>query len=91
MMTIEQTVEIPANRRLTLDLDVPEDLPLGLAKVEVTFTPAVPRPKKPTVTADDLCGIAMDSSLTVERFLSMKREELLLENEKEARIWGNRK
>jgi hypothetical protein len=87
-MTIEQIIEIPANRRLSLNLDVPDNLPLGLAKVEVTFTPVLPQPKKRKVTADDLCGLTMDSNLTVERFLAMRREELLLENEKEARVWG---
>ena len=36
-MTIEQTVEIPANHRLTID--VPSDVPAG--RVVITFTPAV--------------------------------------------------
>ena len=36
-MTIEQTIEIMPNRRLELDL--PLELPLGRAKVELTITP----------------------------------------------------
>ena len=36
-MTIEQTVEIPADRRIFLDL--PTELPVGKVKVELTFTP----------------------------------------------------
>jgi hypothetical protein len=36
-MTIEQTVEIPANHRLTLDL--PDDIPVGTAKIELTVYP----------------------------------------------------
>jgi hypothetical protein len=36
-MTIEQTIEIPPNRRLVLDL--PFELPIGRAKVELTVTP----------------------------------------------------
>ena len=36
-MTIEQTIEIPANRRIILDL--PPELPVGKAKVELTITP----------------------------------------------------
>jgi len=36
-MTIEQTIEIPPNRRLVLDL--PFELPVGRAKVELTVTP----------------------------------------------------
>jgi hypothetical protein len=36
-MTIEQTIEIQANRRLELDL--PFELPLGRARMELTITP----------------------------------------------------
>ena len=36
-MTIEQTVDIPASRRVFLDL--PLDLPVGRAKVAFTITP----------------------------------------------------
>ncbi|MCL2880986.1 MAG: hypothetical protein FWF29_12150 [Treponema sp.] len=41
-MTIEQTVEITADRRIFLDL--PPELPIGRVKVELTLTPlsAVP-------------------------------------------------
>jgi len=34
-MTIEQTVEIPANRRLTLE--IPEEVPVGKARVLIQF------------------------------------------------------
>jgi hypothetical protein len=36
-MTIEQTIEIQSNRRLELDL--PFELPLGRARIELTITP----------------------------------------------------
>ena len=36
-MTIEQTIEIPPNHRLVLDL--PFELPVGKAKVELTVIP----------------------------------------------------
>ena len=36
-MVIEQTIEILPNRRLELDL--PSELPLGRARVELTITP----------------------------------------------------
>jgi hypothetical protein len=35
-MTIEQTIDVPASRRLTLD--IPPEIPIG--KVILTFTPA---------------------------------------------------
>ncbi|GMO11297.1 MAG: hypothetical protein Ta2A_19500 [Treponemataceae bacterium] len=34
-MTIEQTVEIPASRRLTLDFALPKSVPQGSAKIKV--------------------------------------------------------
>ena len=37
-MTIEQTVEIPASRRIFLDL--PLELPVGKARVEIKVSPA---------------------------------------------------
>ncbi|MCL1992968.1 MAG: hypothetical protein FWG66_08480 [Spirochaetes bacterium] len=48
-MTLEQTIEIPASRRIFLDL--PHDLPVGRAKVEFTITPE-PEPK-PKAGADE--------------------------------------
>jgi len=36
-MTIEQTIEVPANRRISFDL--PFELPVGKTKVELTLTP----------------------------------------------------
>jgi hypothetical protein len=38
-MTIEQTIEIPADRRLVLDL--PEDIPAGTAKMTLSISPQV--------------------------------------------------
>jgi hypothetical protein len=36
-MTIEQTIEVPPNHRVSLDL--PYELPVGKTRVELTFTP----------------------------------------------------
>jgi hypothetical protein len=36
-MTIEQTIEVPSNHRVFLDL--PYELPVGKTKVELTLTP----------------------------------------------------
>jgi len=36
-MTIEQTIEIPSSRRITIE--VPPGLPAGKTKVELSFTP----------------------------------------------------
>ena len=41
-MTARQTVEIPDNHRIFLDL--PRDLPVGKTRVELTFTPLAENP-----------------------------------------------
>jgi hypothetical protein len=62
-MTIEQTVEIPVNRRILLDL--PQNLPSGKARVEVRVTPVTEVPPQEPVDrllamtdAIDLCDSA---------------------------------
>jgi hypothetical protein len=40
MTTIQQTVDIPADRRLRLDVALPEDSPLGPVKVELRLKSA---------------------------------------------------
>jgi hypothetical protein len=48
MNTIRQTVHIPADRRLRLDLTLPEDIPEGQAEMTVILSP----------TADAISGSA---------------------------------
>jgi hypothetical protein len=40
-MSITQTVEIPASRRVHLDFEVPVEIPVGKAQVEVKVIPFV--------------------------------------------------
>jgi predicted nucleic acid-binding protein len=62
MVTIEQTVDVPADRRLHLDLLLPQTVPSGRTNVVLVFpTPAVenkevPRPyrTKPIPTIEEL-------------------------------------
>jgi len=85
-MTIEQTVEIPANYRIFLNL--PPELPVGKAKITIT-----PQPEKPAAniydTVTKLRGLAkeMGSSLTVEGFLEMRKEDLRLEEAKYRKLF----
>jgi hypothetical protein len=79
-MTIEQTVDIPADHRLTID--VPCEIPAG--KVTLTFTPVATDPfaavgAKNKAAWEKLRELAKDSTLTVERFLEMKRADRVLE------------
>ena len=39
MTTINKSIEIPADRRLRLDLALPEDLPMGRAELRLTINP----------------------------------------------------
>jgi hypothetical protein len=85
-MTIEQTIEVPASRKLTLE--IPPEIPMG--KVILTLTPAQganPDESLEQLTAElrDLCK---DSTLTTERFFEMRREDLELEEAKYRRIFG---
>ena len=43
-MTIEQTVDIMADRRLHLDFNVPDEIPVGKAQVELKVIPFVKKP-----------------------------------------------
>ena len=73
IMTIEQTIEIPADHRIFLDL--PHELPVGKAKVTVT-----PQTDKTVANGYEavasLRGLAkkMGSTLTVEHFLKERHE-----------------
>ena len=88
-MTIEQTIEIPADHRIFLDL--PLELPVGKAKITVT-----PQMEKSVANGYEavanLRGLAkkMGSTLTVERFLEMRQEDLLLEEAKYRRFFGEK-
>jgi hypothetical protein len=71
-MTIEQTVEIPASRRITIE--VPPELPIGKAKVELTITPET-MPKDKTVRP--LASFAgIDKGLdTMDAYFARKRAD----------------
>nr|AGS51806.1 hypothetical protein [uncultured bacterium contig00053] len=66
IMTIEQTVTIPADHRLFFEFLVPKEIPEGSARVEVKVTPVtnnqssnlIKNTNKPTPRADRLLGIA---------------------------------
>ena len=86
-MTITQTVEIPDNRRLHLDFEVPRELPAGKARLELKVIPFVKKEEKPepplkclvgvdTSRADQFLGIAANlGNITLEEL----RDEWLTE------------
>jgi hypothetical protein len=54
-MSVTQTVDIPADRRLHLDFEVPVDIPVGKAQIELRVIPFTNKQQKPAlVNADSL-------------------------------------
>ena len=64
-MTIEQTIDIPVDRRLHLDFEVPREIPAGKARVELKVIPFVKKQdamqenddNRATPRADRLLGV----------------------------------
>jgi hypothetical protein len=83
-MTIEQTVEVPASRRLTIT--VPQEVPVG--PVVLTFTPAKAKPRlSPEEAAARLRGICKGSTFTEDKFLEERRQETLREEAEYRRLF----
>ncbi|MDR0685740.1 MAG: hypothetical protein LBF83_11535 [Spirochaetaceae bacterium] len=76
-MTIEQTVEIPANYRLVLD--VPRKIPIGRAILTFTPAPAPVQRKIDPVKAEEarkrLCGMGKTDGHELDRFMAEKAAE----------------
>jgi hypothetical protein len=89
-MTIEQTVEIPANHRLTLE--VPLEIPAGRTRIELNFTPDhEPQKMSPGTWVNPLKGLCKGSKLTLERFKEMQHADIELENEIDQRLRSGNK
>jgi hypothetical protein len=88
-MTIEQTVEIPASRRVTFDL--PFSVPIGTAKAELTLTPelaAAPVPVERDVQKypwEEAIGMFRDAKFSSEKLFDERARDLLRE---EAKLFG---
>jgi len=62
-MTIEQTVEIPADHKIFFEFIAPNEIPAGPARVELKVTPVLEKNalkdmiNRPTPRADSLLGV----------------------------------
>jgi hypothetical protein len=90
VMTLQQTVTIPDSRELRLNFRLPQAIPAGRAKVEIIIIPEIQPQAVEEAWVNPLLGLCEDSSLTVDRFLEMKREEIALEEANDERLWSNR-
>ena len=95
-MTITQTVEITESRRLHFDLEIPPQVPTGKVRLETKVIPFSKKEEKPAAdpyeAITSLRGIAkkMGSTLTVDQFHEMMREDKALEEEKHNRLFQNK-
>jgi len=85
VMTIEQTVEIPVDRRIFSDL--PSSVPAG-AKAQISI--AIPSTFKSQSAAEPQAksfrGILKGKGISVERLREMQREDKSLEDAADSRI-----
>jgi len=84
-MSITQTIEIPANRRVHLDFDVPLDIPIGKAQIFVTPLAETPRTHTSLLSLRGSCK-RLD---TMEAYFERKRAEKKLENRNDRQETSN--
>ena len=71
-MMIEQTIEVPASRRVFLDL--PMELPVGKAKIQFTITPEVVQQREPEKSLKSLFGIDKELD-TMDAYFARKQAD----------------
>ena len=80
-MTITQTVEIPADYRISLEL--PRSVPAGaMAQVSITISTAFESQSgaEPAKQVKSFRGILKDKGISLERFREMQRQDKALED-----------
>ncbi|MDR1443347.1 MAG: hypothetical protein LBI94_00535 [Treponema sp.] len=78
-MVIKQTVEIPANRRLHLNLELPFTVPAG-TKAQVAINIPAPENSAPDMEIKFFRGILKGKGISLERFREMQREDKAIED-----------
>jgi len=77
-MTITQTVEIPADRRITLE--VPPQIPAGTtARFELIWYPVEKTANNIDTVLDKIWTFCKGTSISVDNFLEMRRHDKELE------------
>jgi len=92
-MTITQTVEIPADRRVHLDFEVPREVPEGRTSIILQFPSPKQEKHKTTeelhASLERVRAILKDAPiLSNESFEEMRRHDLELEEAKHRRLHG---
>ena len=73
MAIIQQTINIPPNHRLRLDLPIPQDIPAGRAEIQVTIIP-YPKKAQDSKPFEGLAGSLKDSALFSRDGVELQRE-----------------
>ncbi|MCL2281998.1 MAG: hypothetical protein FWC26_01615 [Fibromonadales bacterium] len=78
-MTLQQTVSITKDRRVYLDLPVPESIPMGEAEIKIIFISPRNIQSAKKKNTQSLCGMFADTGDTLDKFLIRKQAEKQLE------------
>jgi len=80
-MTITQTVEIPENRRLHLDFDIPREIPTGKAQVEFKVIPFIKKGEPSKIVQPLVSLMGVDKGIdTMDAYFTRKRADKLFED-----------
>jgi hypothetical protein len=86
-MTVTQTIEIPASRRITLD--VPPEVPTGAtAQLELIWFPQKKEADDFKASLEKIRAICKDLPISVDDFLEERQKDKELEDEKYRRLFS---
>ena len=74
-MTLLKTVNVTKERRVHLDIPIPENIPIGEAEVRVIFVSSESTQTTRNKNTQALCGMFADIGDTVDKFLARKRAD----------------
>jgi hypothetical protein len=85
MNTIQQTMTVPQDRRLRLDVPLPDTINTGWMNVQIFIQPLHAEPPREKRPYKSICGIIEGQGVTVESFLAEKRADDAIEFAREGR------
>ena len=87
-MTITQTVEIPENRRLIID--VPRDIPVkAIARFELVWTPETKKANDFRASLEKIRALCKDAPISVDGFLKERRRDNTIEESRYRQHFGD--
>jgi len=78
-MTLQRTVSVTKDRRVYLDLPVPESIPVGEAEIKIIFISPKNIQSAKQKNTRALCGMFADTGDTLDKFFTRKQAEKQLE------------